>query len=122
MREEQKHNETYFSQRFKAVREAKGISIASLSAKTGLDWKSISRYEIGTSAPRSYEIWKLLAMAHGMTLEEYMDALFGIKKPPDAEAVRELARKVEDMEKVMRHCPLMANGHVAAWKAKQAPG
>ena len=97
-------NQTYFSKRVKAVRESLGLSILDISKRSGISRNSVYNYESGKTIPTSVEIWNLLAQAHDMSLESYMDALFGQKNiQPE---LKRLEEKVVRLEELMKKCPL----------------
>ncbi len=106
---EKEYPHNYFSQRFKAVREAAGLSILALGEKTEVNRATIYRYETGESVPKTLNIWISLAKAHKMSLPEYMDALFGIKNiQPDSKRLDdELNVRIAKLEAIIKKCPLM---------------
>lgn len=96
---------TYFSQRFRAVRLSRGIDFNTLIRRTGFSNTTIYRYEKGTSIPRNIGTWELLAKAHDLSLAEYMNALFGIKK----EQVQGLEGWAEEVLSIAKKCPLIGS-------------
>ena len=102
-REAESHPGTYFSERFSAVRKSRGITISKLISRTGFAKSSIYRYEKGASIPKNLETWRILAEAHGLSLEGYMDALFGLEKKEDAEGLKAWAEEVVGL---IKKCPL----------------
>lgn len=100
-------NINFFSERFKTVRKSVGISIKELSTISSISLMTLYRYENGSSIPRSLSSWKVLAEGHGMTLAEYMDALFGIKNLQLEESIKQLEGKFSNLEKNLKGCPLM---------------
>lgn len=101
-----KENEqVFFARRFKAVRESLGLDIKTIAKKSGLARNNLYRYERGEFTPASVSVWNLLAIGHGMELDEYMDALFG-KKNIQPDDFKRLEDRVAKMESVMKKCPL----------------
>ena len=100
--------ENYFSQRFKAIREATNLSIQMLGEKANITRATIYRYESGDSIPSTINIWISLAKAHGMSLPEYLDALFG-KKNLQPDEIKRLESRVGRLEDALKQCPLMAD-------------
>ena len=96
------HRGTYFSRRISAVRKSRGITIGKLVSRTGFSKSSIYRYEQGASIPNNLETWRILAEAHGMSLEGYMDALFGLGRG-DKDGLEAWAEEVVGM---IKKCPL----------------
>lgn len=93
---------TYFSQRLKAVRDSLGLSISTISKRSGLGRNTLYRYEAGVSAPATLDVWTLLAQAHAMSLEEYMDALFGKKNNQPIDEIKRLENAVERLEELVK--------------------
>ena len=100
---------TYFSRQLKAVRQRQGLSINDLSGKTGINPKTLYRYESGSSLPRDFGTWVLLAKGHGMDLAAYMDALFGKKniQPLDDLDFKKLEERIAGLERRLKKCPLV---------------
>ena len=93
---------TYFSERFSAVRKSRGITLGKLISRTRFSKSSIYRYEKGVSIPKNLETWRILAEAHGMSLENYMNALFGLGRG-DKDGLEAWAEEVIDL---IKKCPL----------------
>lgn len=98
-------NSTYISERIKSVRLGLKLDISTVSDKSGINRKTIYRYESGDSLPRNFDTWESLAKGHGMDIGHYLDALFCIKKIQLSD-YNELENRVVMLERKLKNCPL----------------
>ena len=86
--------------RLRALRQQRGVSLSELSATTGVSVSTLSRLESGQRRP-TLELLLPLAKAHGVTLDELVDA------PPTGDPRIHL-RPVKGLIEVVVHVPQFA--------------